>query len=75
MWLPFRKYSGSNETQLELDREPPTLAYDRIYKQNAALPAAVDLGSVAEAYQEVARRLGILPEGGPRDFKASAVMQ
>ena len=27
-----------------------------------------DLGKVAEAYQEVARRLGILPEGGPRDM-------
>ena len=25
-----------------------------------------DLGGVAEAYQEVARRLGILPEGGPK---------
>src|SRR5882757_6675806 len=28
-----------------------------------------DLGNVEEAYQEVARRLGILPEGGPRDMK------
>lgn len=28
-----------------------------------------DLGKVEEAYQEVARRLGILPEGGPADFK------
>ena len=28
-----------------------------------------DLGKVKEAYQEVARRLGILPEGGPRDMK------
>ena len=28
-----------------------------------------DLDRVEEAYQEVARRLGILPEGGPRDFK------
>lgn len=34
-----------------------------------------DLGNVAEAYQEVARRLGILPEGGPRDMKGPAVMQ
>jgi phosphoribosylaminoimidazole-succinocarboxamide synthase len=34
-----------------------------------------DLGAVAEAYQEVARRLGILPEGGPRDLKGPAVMQ
>ena len=34
-----------------------------------------DLGGVAEAYQEVARRLGILPEGGPRDLKGPAVMQ
>ena len=34
-----------------------------------------DLGRVEEAYQEVARRLGILPEGGPRDMKGPAVMQ
>jgi len=34
-----------------------------------------DLGNVAEAYQEVARRLGILPEGGPRDFKGPETMQ
>ncbi len=34
-----------------------------------------DLGNVEEAYQEVARRLGILPEGGPRDLKGPATMQ
>ena len=34
-----------------------------------------DLGEVEEAYQEVARRLGILPEGGPTDLKGPAVMQ
>ena len=34
-----------------------------------------DLGGVEEAYQEVARRLGILPEGGPRDLKGPATMQ
>jgi phosphoribosylaminoimidazole-succinocarboxamide synthase len=34
-----------------------------------------DLGGVAEAYQEVARRLGILPEGGPRDLKGPTMMQ
>ena len=34
-----------------------------------------DLGGVAEAYQEVARRLGILPESGPRDMKGPSVMQ
>ena len=33
------------------------------------------LGKVEEAYQEVARRLGILPEGGPRDMQAPDVMQ
>jgi phosphoribosylaminoimidazole-succinocarboxamide synthase len=31
-----------------------------------------DLGGVEEAYQEVARRLGILPEAGPQDTKGSA---
>jgi phosphoribosylaminoimidazole-succinocarboxamide synthase len=31
-----------------------------------------DLGGVAEAYQEVARRLGILPDGGPQDIKGPA---
>ena len=34
-----------------------------------------DLGKVEEAYQEVARRLGILPESGPSDMKAPEVMQ
>jgi phosphoribosylaminoimidazole-succinocarboxamide synthase len=34
-----------------------------------------DLGRVEEAYQEVARRLGILPEGGPADLKAPKIMQ
>jgi phosphoribosylaminoimidazole-succinocarboxamide synthase len=34
-----------------------------------------DLGKVEEAYQEVARRLGILPEGGPGDFNTPKLMQ
>ncbi len=34
-----------------------------------------DMGNVAEAYQEVARRLGILPEAGPRDLKGPITMQ
>ncbi len=34
-----------------------------------------NLGHVEEAYQEVASRLGILPEGGPRDMKGPEVMQ
>jgi phosphoribosylaminoimidazole-succinocarboxamide synthase len=34
-----------------------------------------DLGRVEEAYQEVARRLGILPEGGPGDFKGPQTVQ
>jgi phosphoribosylaminoimidazole-succinocarboxamide synthase len=34
-----------------------------------------DLGQVEEAYQEVARRLGILPEGGPGDLKGPKTMQ
>ncbi len=33
------------------------------------------LGSVEQGYQEVARRLGILPEGGPGDVKASEALQ
>ena len=33
------------------------------------------LGNVEEAYQEVARRLGILPESGPTDHKGPALMQ
>jgi phosphoribosylaminoimidazole-succinocarboxamide synthase len=32
-----------------------------------------DLGGVEEAYQEVARRLGILPEGGPQDVKGGGL--
>jgi phosphoribosylaminoimidazole-succinocarboxamide synthase len=34
-----------------------------------------DLGRVEEGYQEVARRLGILPEGGPGDFHAPTMVQ
>jgi len=34
-----------------------------------------DLGGVEDAYQEVARRLGILPEGGPGDLKGSTAIQ
>ncbi len=34
-----------------------------------------DLGQVEEGYQEVARRLGILPEGGPGDVEAPRTVQ
>ena len=34
-----------------------------------------DLGNVEEGYQEIARRLGILPEAGPRDLKGPDTMQ
>ena len=34
-----------------------------------------DLGRVEEAYQEVARRLGILPESGPTDVKGPSTLQ
>ena len=34
-----------------------------------------DLGGVREAYQEVARRLGVLPEAGPMDLKGPKVIQ
>jgi phosphoribosylaminoimidazole-succinocarboxamide synthase len=34
-----------------------------------------DLGRVEEGYQEVARRLGILPESGPRDLQGPDTMQ
>jgi phosphoribosylaminoimidazole-succinocarboxamide synthase len=34
-----------------------------------------DLGKIEEAYQEVARRLGILPEAGVRDMKGPEALQ
>jgi phosphoribosylaminoimidazole-succinocarboxamide synthase len=34
-----------------------------------------DLGNVQEAYAEIARRLGILPEAGPRDLKGPEMVQ
>jgi phosphoribosylaminoimidazole-succinocarboxamide synthase len=34
-----------------------------------------ELGRVEEAYQEVARRLGILPESGPSDLPGSNLIQ
>jgi phosphoribosylaminoimidazole-succinocarboxamide synthase len=36
---------------------------------------AGDLGNASAAYQEVARRLGILPESGPTDLKGPETMQ
>ena len=34
-----------------------------------------DLGRVEEGYQEIARRLGVLPEAGPVDLKGPKLMQ
>ena len=34
-----------------------------------------DMGGLVEAYQEVARRLGILPEGGPGDAPGTKAIQ
>jgi phosphoribosylaminoimidazole-succinocarboxamide synthase len=34
-----------------------------------------DMGGVEEAYQEVARRLGVLPEAGPVDIKGPRLLQ
>lgn len=34
-----------------------------------------DMGKVEEAYQEIARRLGVLPEAGPLDLQGPKVMQ
>jgi phosphoribosylaminoimidazole-succinocarboxamide synthase len=34
-----------------------------------------DLGRVEEGYQEIARRLGILPEAGPRDLAGPEALQ
>jgi phosphoribosylaminoimidazole-succinocarboxamide synthase len=34
-----------------------------------------DLGNVQEGYAEIARRLGILPEAGPRDLKGPETVQ
>ena len=34
-----------------------------------------DMGKVEEAYQEVARRLGILPESGPVDLSGPKIVQ
>ena len=34
-----------------------------------------DMGKVEEGYQEVARRLGILPEAGPQDIKGPKLVQ
>ena len=45
---PFRYYDGATETRLALDREPPPIAYDRIYELNASPPARICLGSVAD---------------------------
>jgi phosphoribosylaminoimidazole-succinocarboxamide synthase len=35
----------------------------------------LDLGRESEAYQEIARRLGILPEGGTNDIQGPEILQ
>jgi phosphoribosylaminoimidazole-succinocarboxamide synthase len=73
--------------RLYLEEEMLIIIADEISPDNCRLWDAVtgekmdkdrfrrDLGKVEEGYQEVARRLGILPESGPRDLKGPKLMQ
>jgi phosphoribosylaminoimidazole-succinocarboxamide synthase len=47
----------------------------RIDKRQQGSDVGAELGGLADAYQEVARRLGILPESGPADIKGPDTMQ
>ena len=77
--LEFGRYWQNDELRIVLaDEISPDSARLWDIKTNEKLDKdrfRRDLGNVAEAYQEVARRLGILPEGGPRDMKGPATMQ
>jgi phosphoribosylaminoimidazole-succinocarboxamide synthase len=73
--------------RLYLEEEMLIIIADEISPDNCRLWDAItgekmdkdrfrrDLGNVEEGYQEVARRLGILPESGPRDLKGPKLMQ
>ncbi len=77
--LEFGRYWQNDELRIVLaDEISPDSARLWDIKTNEKLDKdrfRRDLGNVPEAYQEVARRLGILPEGGPRDMKGPATMQ
>ena len=54
----------------------PAVTEPRAAKSGESLKQQLrDLGKVEEAYQEVAKRLGILPEAGVRDLKGPELMQ
>ncbi len=48
---PFRYYEGSLQTQLNRNRTPRPLAYDRLYKPNTLSPKPVDLDSLADYFR------------------------
>ena len=53
----------------------PAVGRARPTRRSTRTASASDLGKVAEAYQEVARRLGILPEAGLRDMQGPDTVQ
>ena len=76
--IEFGRLWNEEEMRIVLDEISPDCARLWDVKTNEKMDKdrfRRDLGKVEEAYQEVARRLGILPEGGPRDLKGPAMMQ
>jgi phosphoribosylaminoimidazole-succinocarboxamide synthase len=77
--LEFGRLHGDDETRIVIADE---ISPDNCRLWDAHTNEKMDqdrsrenLGRVEEGYQEVARRLGILPEGGPADFHAPKTMQ
>src|SRR5216684_4213168 len=71
--LDFGRFYGDDEVRIVIASE---ISPDNCRLWDARTNEKMDkdrfrenLGRVEEGYQEVARRLGILPEGGPSDFK------
>ena len=77
--LEFGRYYESDEMQIILADE---ISPDNCRLWDASTNKKLDkdrfrrdLGNVEDAYQEVARRLGIIPEGGPGDLQGTTAIQ
>src|ERR1051326_7990001 len=77
--LGFGRLSGDDDVRIviadEISPDNCRLWDTRTHEKMDKDRFRQDLGRVEEGYREVARRLGILPDGGPSGFKAPKAMQ